>query len=245
VKSTKRRKAAPHANEAGALTRTRIIDAAERLFAESGVGVSTREIGKAAGQSNKSAVGYHFGTKSDLVLAIARHHGPDVERRREVMMAALPAKASLADWLTCIVKPITDHLASLGRPTWYARFLACSTTDPALREVVFTDALSAASMRTMLAEVNRRLPALPPAVFEARGFMSQHLIVNACADHERALQAGRHTPFASWQGVCEVTVDALVGLWRAPVRRPGRQAGAGKGPSWAPNAAPSIGRPKR
>ena len=111
-------------------------------------------------------------------------------------------------------------MASLGPPTRYARFLACSTTDPALREVVFQDALSEASMRTMLDEVNQRLPALPPRVFEARGFMSQHLIVNACADHERALQAGRRTPFASWQGVCDTTVDALVGLWRAPVRRP-------------------------
>lgn len=206
-------------NEAGELTRTRLIEAGERLFAELGVAVSTREIGKAAGQSNKSAVAYHFGTRSDLVLAIARHHGPDVEQRREAMMAALPKSGTLADWLTCIVKPITDHLASLGKPTWYARFLACATTDPTLREVVFTDALNAASMRTMLEEVNARLPAMPPDVFEARGFMSQHLIVNACADFERALQAGKGTPFTSWQGVCDLVVDALLGLWMAPVRR--------------------------
>lgn len=213
------RATAPHGNEAGELTRTRIIKAAERLFAELGVAVSTREIAKAAGQSNKSAVAYHFGTKSDLVLAIARHHAPDVERRREAMMAALaPGSGSLADWLRCIVKPITDHLASLGKPTWYARFLACATTDPALREVVFQDAITEASLRTLFKEVNQRLPALPRRVLEVRGFMSQHLIVNACADHERALHAGRRSPFASWQGVCEMTVDAQLGLWLAPVR---------------------------
>jgi AcrR family transcriptional regulator len=214
---TTRRLGPPQGNEAGEHTRTRLIHAGERLIAELGVAVSTREIGKAAGQSNKSVVAYHFGTKDNLVLAIARHHAPDIERRREAMMAVLPSSSSLIDWLGCIVKPITDHLASLGKPTWYARFLACCMTDPALRDVVFADAITSPSMRTMLDEVNRRLPALPPPIFEARGFMSQHLIVNACADYERALHRGAHSPFSSWTALGATTIDALVGLWGAPV----------------------------
>jgi AcrR family transcriptional regulator len=217
---TRRRRltAAPQPSAAGETTRARLIAAAERLFAEQGVGVSTREIGKAAGQSNKSVVAYHFGTRTDLVLAVLRHHAPDLEQRREVLMAALSNGGSLGDWLTCIVRPITGHLEALGRPSWYARFLACTTTDPALRSVVFQEALSSAPMRLMLEEVTRRLPALPPDVLEARGFMSQHLIVNTCADYERALHARAPTPFKSWQHVCAMTVDALLGLWEAPVR---------------------------
>lgn len=209
-------------NDAGESTRSRLVAAAERLFAEQGAAVSTREIGKAAGQSNKSVVAYHFGTRDELVLAIARTHAPDIERRREAMMAAMPATSELADWLACIVKPITDHLASLGRPTWYARFLVCALADPRLRELVFDDAITSPSMRTMLHEVNRRLPALPPDVFEARGLMSQHLIVNTCADYERALQARTRAPWASWQAVCDTTVDALLGMWCAEVHRSGR-----------------------
>jgi AcrR family transcriptional regulator len=181
-----------------------------------------REISQAAGQGNKSVVAYHFGSRSDLVLAVARHHAPDVEQRRVAMMAALGGRGTLAAWLTCTVKPITDHLAALGSPSWYARFLAGAISDPKLREVVFEDALSSPAMRALFAEVNARLPALPAAVFEARGVMSQHLIVNTCADYERALQARTRTPFRSWQALCDATMDALLGLWLAPVSGPTR-----------------------
>jgi AcrR family transcriptional regulator len=205
-------------NEAGEHTRLLLMAAGERLFAEQGVGVSTRDIGKAAGQSNKSAVGYHFGSRDELVLAITRHHDRDIVQRREAMMQAVSKHGSLVDWLGCTVRPITDHLASLGTPSWYARFLAGCINDPSLRDVVFADAITQASMQTLLTEVNQRLPALPASVFEARGAMTQHVIVSTCASHERALQLGAPTPFASWAECCEVTIDALVGLWRAPVR---------------------------
>lgn len=56
-------------------TRERILNAAERLFAEHGVyAVSNRRVSEAAQQGNNAAVGYHFGTKADLVRAIARKH---------------------------------------------------------------------------------------------------------------------------------------------------------------------------
>ncbi len=218
-RTRKTRLAAPaQLNGAGENTRARLIATGERLFAEVGVTVSTREIGKAAGQANKSAVAYHFGSREELVRAIARHHSPDIERRRDAMLAALSEASTLGDWLACIVKPITDHLASLGSPSWYARFLAGCMASPALRAVVFEDAIVSPSMIPMLLEVNRRLPELPGDVFEARGFMTQHLIAHTCADHERALQTKAGTPYASWQVLCEAVIDALLGLWSAPVR---------------------------
>src|SRR5688572_15960034 len=113
-------------------TREKIITAAERLFAEHGVGVSNRQIGEAAGQANNSVVAYHFGTRSELVLAIARRHSPDIERRREEALAQLGRSPGLREWLVCVVRPMTEHLDSLGVPGWYARFLAQAVTDPAL-----------------------------------------------------------------------------------------------------------------
>jgi AcrR family transcriptional regulator len=194
------------------------MTAAEKLFAEFGVGVSTRDIGKAAGQSNTSAVAYHFGSRAELVLAIVRHHDLDIVQRREAMMQAVSKQGSLIDWLECTVRPITAHLASQGTPSWYARFLAGCISDPSLREVLVADSITQTSMQTLLTEVNQRLPALPASVFEARGAMTQHLIVSTCANHERALQLGAPTPYSSWEDLCHVTIDALVGLWRAPVR---------------------------
>src|ERR1700684_243347 len=53
-------------------TRTRILDAAEHLFAERGFrGTSVRAITDLAG-ANLAAVGYHFGSKADLLAAVAR-----------------------------------------------------------------------------------------------------------------------------------------------------------------------------
>jgi cytochrome P450 len=53
-----------------------ILATTERLFAERGIhAVSNRQISEAAGQGNSAAVGYHFGTKADLVRAIARRAG--------------------------------------------------------------------------------------------------------------------------------------------------------------------------
>ncbi|MEK8169636.1 helix-turn-helix domain-containing protein [Streptomyces sp. M19] len=53
-------------------TRTQILDAAEHLFAEHGYrGTSIRAITKLAG-ANLAAVGYHFGSKAELMAAVAR-----------------------------------------------------------------------------------------------------------------------------------------------------------------------------
>ena len=83
-----------------AVTRGRILDAAERLFAEHGVhGVSNRQVAEAAGQGNTAVVGYHFGTKTDLVRAIVHRHSAAIERTREQMVARIAGSDDLRDWL--------------------------------------------------------------------------------------------------------------------------------------------------
>src|SRR6478736_6380215 len=97
-------------------TREAILTAAERLFAEHGVfAVSNRQVSEAAGQGNNAAVGYHFGTKTDLVRAIEHKHAVPVEKLREDRIAAMPESGiGLRDWVECLVLPLTDHLTELG-----------------------------------------------------------------------------------------------------------------------------------
>src|ERR1700754_3322912 len=86
-------------------TREAILAAAERLFAEHGVlGVSNRQVSEAAGQGNNTAVGYHFGTKTDLVRAISRKHLTRIDEARQRMVAGIGDTADLRDCLNCLVR---------------------------------------------------------------------------------------------------------------------------------------------
>jgi AcrR family transcriptional regulator len=198
-------------------TREAILAAAERLFAEHGVhSISNRQISTAAGQGNTAAVNYHFGSKTDLVLAIARRHTEQIERVRARRVAATEGSTRLRDWVACMVRPLTEHLDALGSPTWYARFNAQVTADPALYEAVVPDPAESPSLRALMAGLNACVPDLPPDVKADRGVMARHLIVQMCVERERALAAGTPLAHPTWSALATSLTDALTGLWHAP-----------------------------
>nr|WP_042192463.1 TetR family transcriptional regulator [Kibdelosporangium sp. MJ126-NF4] len=199
-------------------TRELILTAAERLFAENGVfAVSNRQVSEAAEQGNNTAVGYHFGTKNDLVRAIARKHSAQIEEIRQRMLADLDEDADLRAWISCLIRPTTEHLAEQGSPTWFARFNAQAMTDPALREIMVEECHSSPSLVRILAGIHRCLPDLPDDVRTERRAMARLLMVHMVAERERALADGTPTARSTWQDTADGLVDALVGLWMAPV----------------------------
>jgi AcrR family transcriptional regulator len=204
------------ADRAGA-TRDVILATAERLFAEHGVfGVSNRQISEAAGQGNNAAVGYHFGTKTDLVRAIVRRHTGQIERLRARMLAELGPEPEVRDWLSVLIRPQTEHLAEIGPPTWFARFGAQVMTDPGLRPIMVEESLTSASLQQIIDGLKASLPDLPPAVRRERGDMARLLMVHLLAEYERGLDAGTPVPRSTWQETATGLIDALVGLWTAP-----------------------------
>jgi AcrR family transcriptional regulator len=206
------------AERAGA-TRDLILATAERLFAEHGVfAISNRQVSEAAGQGNNAAVGYHFGTKNDLVRAIIRKHSEQIEQLRAQMAAEIGDSSDVRDWVACLVRPSTEHLAALGNPTWYARFSAQVMTDPGLREIMFEESFSSStSLQNIVAGMFRCLPDLPDEVRHERGDMARQLMVHMLADRERALAEGTPTPRASWHDAGTGLIDAIVGILLAPV----------------------------
>jgi AcrR family transcriptional regulator len=204
------------AEQSGA-TREQILRTAERLFAEQGLfAVSNRQISAAAGQGNNAAVGYHFGTKADLVRAIVRRHTSRIEALRLERATGVLGSEDVRDWVACLVHPTAAYLDELGDPTWYARFSAQVMTDPGFREVMAEEALATPSLRQVVDGLARCLPEVPDEVRAERGDMTRQLMVHGFAERERALAEGVPTPRATWHDAATGLVDAITGLWLAP-----------------------------
>jgi AcrR family transcriptional regulator len=95
-------------------TRDRILDAAERLFAEKGFeGTSVRDLAAAAGV-NLAAVNYHFGGKEALYRATGERLMNELrERRMKAIRAALDApdatlESTLRAFAWQIFRPLDD-----------------------------------------------------------------------------------------------------------------------------------------
>ncbi len=181
------------------------------------VAVSNRQVSEAAGQGNNAAVGYHFGSKADLVRAVVRKHMRAVEQERLRMISGIGDSAGLRDWVACLVRPLTQHLDALGVPSWIARFGVQAMADPAFREIMVDEAFSMPSLERILDGLNRHLPMLPLSVLLERREMERHLLLQVCAERERALALGAPTPRASWEDTATGLIDAIVGIWLAPV----------------------------
>jgi AcrR family transcriptional regulator len=104
-----------------------LIRAGERLFAEHGIEVvSLREITRAAGQRNATALQYHFGNRRGLVRAILAKHTLDVEAERHGMLDELEegSGVSAREWVEALVLPAAAKLADRDGGRDYLRIMA-------------------------------------------------------------------------------------------------------------------------
>ncbi len=112
----------------GEATRERVLDAAERLFADHGYdAVSIRQIAKEA-EVTLGVVGFHSGSKEELFSTILRRRVELLSARR---MSALDAlrhggqAITIRSLMAAYINPYIDF-ASAGDPQWlaYARLIA-------------------------------------------------------------------------------------------------------------------------
>jgi AcrR family transcriptional regulator len=123
-------------------TRTAILAAAERLYADRGFGdVTLRDI-VAAADVNLAAVNYHFGSKDELIaeLFVTRSLANNRERLRELKAAeeAGGGRAGIDDILRALVGPILRGCLGPGRErSTAARFMIRASIEsvPPIRHI--------------------------------------------------------------------------------------------------------------
>ncbi|GGV42620.1 TetR family transcriptional regulator [Actinomadura cremea] len=194
-------------------TKAQIVLAAERLFAQHGIdGVSLRQIGTEAGNGNKSAVQYHFGTKDRLLQAICEHRLPGIHERRRILIAQYRPE-DLQAWVKCYVLPILEQGEQEG--SRYMTFVNM------LRHHDRRDVLERLpeEFRTSTREFGERVAALLPHIPEPlrahRISQAVAFSVDAASDREHARVNGYPVlPFALH--VADL-LDGLVGFLQAPV----------------------------
>jgi AcrR family transcriptional regulator len=203
------------------LAMNKLMDAAERLYAEHGfAGVSIRQISDAAGQRNKSVVQYHFSNRDELIKAIIARHVAPVDQTRMTMVAALldQPEVSLRDRVSCSVLPSVLHYIDLGTPSWHARFMAQAMVEPSLRDYAVQSHTDSESIRLLreLPGAARRDPTgkLSPEL----ATMIRQLVVHMCAELEYDLAHGRIAASEaerSWRKLGDHLVTATCGMYIA------------------------------
>ncbi len=94
-------------------TRERLLAEGARHFAERGIhGAQMREVVRAAGQANDSAVHYHFGSRDGLLAAICARHLDAMEPDRRERLARQGPDPDLHIVLTDLIAPTARQLAT-------------------------------------------------------------------------------------------------------------------------------------
>ena len=120
-------------------TRERLIAAAEELFAAQGIEtVSLREIVRASGARNATALQYHFGDRAGLVRAVLQKHHLDVDAARHALLDELERSLDLRGLARALVEPLATKLSDGGA---YLQIMAelMSRPQPAFDPATFDD----------------------------------------------------------------------------------------------------------
>lgn len=144
-------------------TRAKLLAAGERLFAVNGIhGAQMRDIVRAAGQANDSAVHYHFGSRDGLLSAICQWHLDAMEPARVRRLATQDSQPDLATVIADMVQPTADRLQTQeGR--YFLRITAQLAGHAGVRSGSVPPPIVSRALRAQLEQVHRICAASMPA----------------------------------------------------------------------------------
>ncbi len=113
--------------------RNRLLNAAERLFAEQGVDATSARAINAAADLSPAALHYHFGNKERIVEEVLTRRMDELSRQRTEMLTGAIAAGRTVDGrliAEILVTPTAEFALGNGREgRWYIRFLSRMFTE--------------------------------------------------------------------------------------------------------------------
>jgi AcrR family transcriptional regulator len=197
-----------------AATRQQLLDAAAREFAEHGVwNASLIEVTRRAGQRNRAALRYHFGSREAVLCAVLERHVEFLAHREGELLAK--ALETSADDVGAVVEAIVRPAAELAASGWRGRdclliVAELAGEDPARLSPELESVLARTGGHAVYALLAARMPELSPELVDERFSLITSFILRAVADRARALE--RHTRPARPQLDDEAFVENLVAM---------------------------------
>ncbi|WP_051461540.1 TetR/AcrR family transcriptional regulator [Tomitella biformata] len=169
-------------------TREKLLAAGAELFARDGIdGALTRAIVTAAGQSNDSAINYHFGSRHGLLTAILDEHMAAIESRQPEG----PLPADIPGLIRIITTPVSRELESpAGRN--FLRIIVQLSGQSGVTTRQMPNPLRGSSVGGQLAALDDALrTVLPEEVALERLAMLVSMLTAVLADRGRRLDGGQ------------------------------------------------------
>jgi AcrR family transcriptional regulator len=172
-------------------TREKLIDEAARAFASHGVyGASLIDITRRAGQRNRGALHYHFGSRSGVLCAVLERHVDVLARREgELLEVALEKPDSdVESVVEAIVRPATELAESGWRGRCFLVILAeLVEEDPDGLDAEVADALTRTGGYAVYDLLAERMADVSVEVRAERFALATGFILRAVADRARVL----------------------------------------------------------
>jgi AcrR family transcriptional regulator len=206
----------------GSRTREKLIDEAARAFAADGVfTASLIEITRRAGQRNRGALHYHFGSRNGVICAVLERHVDFLAQREgELLEIAL---ASPDDDMTTVVEAIVRPATELAESGWRGRcFLVILAElieeDPATLDASVSDVLTRTGGYAVYDLLAARMAEVSDEVRAERFALATAFILRAVADRARVI--GRRRRRGRPQLEHEVFLANLVAMVAAGLSAP-------------------------
>ncbi len=212
-------------------TRQRLIDAATREFAEQGVhSASLLEITRRAGQRNRGAVHYHFGTREGMLVAVVEEQVEFIAQRERELLAVAGKRPD--DDLPSIVEAFVRPSVELADQGWKGRcylMVLCELVedDPDAMHPDVRAALERSGGYDAYTLLEERMPVMSHALRSERMALTTAFILRASADRARyGERAARSRPQLPTDEFVANLVVMAVGMLSAPVPGAGRTTAA-------------------